>query len=339
MHCSLKNNTFQELFIINFKPSLTNYKYSKDLKFKIDYLNFNFCLFEVFESFKKISYLVTKEITNLNIYLVSDNKLYKTLKYSNEIVFFKYYSNNTDKGFLILSTIDSIFIYEPSKEFVLVSLINSKLNIKNVLLIFNIKSEDYLVYSVADCSASLIILKNAKTLESTKNIMNCNDKYLIYWNNRLNSKDYIILLCVNKVMITNLFVEEVYSEIIIEPESTHFNGFIYSKNNLDYLCFSSFNGYITIYDLYNKKTFKRISCPACKLIEIFSLSDRYFISSDYSLSEFIIIDIEQGKVISKYRNNNKDCILNIKNIYLQNFGKCILTCGTQKTIHLWKPLT
>ena len=56
-------------------------------------------------------------------------------------------------------------------------------------------------------------------------------------------------------MINNLLEDELYSELIHEPESDHFSGFIYNRNNNDYLCSSSYNGYINIWDLYNKKIF------------------------------------------------------------------------------------
>ena len=343
MH-SLENNNSKDLFIIKFE-SKSNFKYSKDLNYKVDFLNYKYYLFDVFESFKnKISYFLTKEISNLNIYLLHNNKLYKTLKHSLEIKCFKYYTNNTDKEFLLCSTLKNIFIYDPSKEFNMKLKIDSNLNINNTLLIFNIKRENYIVYSTFDnaiydlFTRSILILKNGKNLENELNINNSIDKYLIYWKHINNEKDYLILLCSKKVLILNLFENEIYSEIISEYESTHFHGFIYSKKNVDYLCFSSFNGYITIYDLYKKEVYKNILCPKCNSIQIVPLFDNYVISSNFCLSEFLIVDIEQGKVISNYRNDNKDCICNIKFINFQNYGKCVLTCGTNKTIHLWKPL-
>ena len=87
--------------------------------------------------------------------------------------------------------------------------------------------------------------------------------------------------------------------------------------------------------MLNKEIYKRIACPKCKLI--FSLSERYLVSSNCNLSEFIIIDIEQGKVINSYRNDYKDCIYNVKSINYKTFGRCILTCGTNKKIHLCRP--
>ena len=344
MH-SLENNNSKELFIINFEKTITNFKYSRDLNYKVDFLKYKYYLFEVFESFKiNISYFVTKVISNLNIYLLTNNKLYKTLKHSLEIICFKYYTNNIDKEFLLCSIIQNIFIYDPSKEFNLVLKIDSNLNINNTLLIFNINSENFIVYSTFDnleyelFMTSVIILKHERNHERKK-ILNKNiDKYLIYWKNMYKEKYYLILLCIKKVLIINIFEDEIYSEIISENESTHFHGFIYSKNNIDYLCFSSFNGYINIYDLYKKEIYKIINCPKCNLIQIVPLFDNYLISSNFCFSEFILVDMEQGKVTTNYRNDNKDCIYNVKIVNLKNYGRCVFTCGTNKSIHLWKPL-
>ena len=95
MHYSSEYSTHQDLFIINFESTLTNYKHAKDLDNKIDFINFKFYLFEVFKSLKnKVLYLITKEISNLNIYTISDNKIYTILKHPKEVVLFKYFTNN-----------------------------------------------------------------------------------------------------------------------------------------------------------------------------------------------------------------------------------------------------
>ena len=46
------------------------------------------------------------------------------------------------------------------------------------------------------------------------------------------------------------------------------SGFIYEKENKDYLCSSSGNGYINIWDLYNKRIFKVINTNKCYLAHI-----------------------------------------------------------------------
>ena len=79
--------------------------------------------------------------------------------------------------------------------------------------------------------------------------------------NSIEEKDHLILLYVKKVIIINLFEDKIYAKIIIDSNSIYFNGYIYSKDYNNYLCFSSINGLIMIYDLFNTDIFKRITCP------------------------------------------------------------------------------
>ena len=44
---------------------------------------------------------------------------------------------------------------------------------------------------------------------------------------------------------------EINSELIQEPEDYHYGGYIFNKENNEYLFSSSFNGYINLFDLYN----------------------------------------------------------------------------------------
>ena len=59
--------------------------------------------------------------------------------------------------------------------------------------------------------------------------------YLLPWNNKNDNKLYIIQFSYEKIVINNLLEDELYSELIYEPESNHFSGFIFSKDNKDYL--------------------------------------------------------------------------------------------------------
>ena len=81
--------------------------------------------------------------------------------------------------------------------------------------------------------------------------------------NKKNNKYYIIQFCYKKIIISNLLEDELYSELINQPEDNHLSGFIYCKDNNDYLCSSCSNGYINIWDLYNKTIFKVINTNGC----------------------------------------------------------------------------
>lgn len=58
--------------------------------------------------------------------------------------------------------------------------------------------------------------------------------------------------------------------------------FIYSKDNIGYLCCSSTNGYVNIWDLYNKKIIKVIEIDKSWLMNIIQWSDKYIIVADNS---------------------------------------------------------
>ena len=65
-----------------------------------------------------------------------------------------------------------------------------------------------------------------------------------------------------KILISDLLTDKLYAELINEPEHDHFSGFIsygaYQVNNLniDLLFSSSYNGYINIWNLNEKKYLK-----------------------------------------------------------------------------------
>ena len=83
------------------------------------------------------------------------------------------------------------------------------------------------------------------------------------WKNKINDIYYIIQISTDKIIINKLLEEELYSELETESKGKYICGFIYYKNNKDYLYCCSSNGYINVWDLYNKKNIKLL-----KLINI-----------------------------------------------------------------------
>ena len=82
------------------------------------------------------------------------------------------------------------------------------------------------------------------------------------------------------MIISNLLEDELYSELIHQSEGGHYSGFIYYKDNNDYLFSSCANGYINIWDLYNKTIFKVININGCKLAYIIEWNKKYIIFTD-----------------------------------------------------------
>ena len=135
-------------------------------------------------------------------------------------------------------------------------------------------------------------------------------------------------------MINNLLEDELYSELIQEPETDHFSGFIYNRNNNDYLCSSSKNGYINIWDLYNKKIFKTIDTNNCKLVHIIEWNNNYIIVAEFNKS-FKIIDLDENKIISNIEGQYTGEVKCIKKIYHPIYGDSLLSCGQDKCIKFW----
>ena len=186
-------------------------------------------------------------------------------------------------------------------------------------------------------STKIYLLNNGKFLKYINNTHINEIFYLLSWYNKKNDKYYVIQLSSNKILIHNAIEEELYSEFIQEPEDDHFSGFISNKDNNDYLCSSSQNGYINIWDLYNKKIFKIINVNKCCLFTLLSIiewNNKYIITADFWNKSFKIIDFESYKIISNIKGNNTDEVVCIKKIYHPVYGEALLTAAMDKTIKL-----
>ena len=113
------------------------------------------------------------------------------------------------------------------------------------------------------------------------------------------------------------------------------SGFIYEKENNDYLCSSSYNGYINIWDLYNKKIFKVININKCYLAHIIEWNNKYIIVADYYNKSFKIIDLEENKIICDIKGQHTEELACIKKIYHPIYGESLFTAAQDNIIKLW----
>ena len=174
--------------------------------------------------------------------------------------------------------------------------------------------------------------------EFIKYINNTNSEkiyYLLDWHNQKNKKYYIVQFAYKKVMINNLNEDEVYCELSIKKDYYHYSGFIYNKNNIEYLCSSSSNGFINIWNLYNQKLYKLINTNNCTLFHIIEWNSDYIIVADYNNKSFKIIEIKTGEIIKDFNGYHNDAVKCIKKIYDPIYGENLLTSGEDKTIKLW----
>jgi len=306
-------------------------------------------MFEVFISYKdNKEYVISPNCNNYNLDL--DNKKILSLKgHKNEIFTIRYFINKNNYN------INEYLISADDNKIVIIWDINNNYNIKyqidtkyehtilSCLLIFphNI-SENFIITSTFnrsddnDKSATKIYsLNNGNFIKYINNTNNNAIYYLLSWYNKNNNKYYIIQFSNLKIVINNLLENELYSELKQEPEDNHLSGFIYNKDNNDYLCSSSDNGFINIWDLYNKNIFKIININECELAHIIEWNNKYIIVADVNNKSFKIIDIEGNKIICDINGQHIEEVISIKKIYHPIFGESILSASQDKTIKLW----
>ena len=229
-----------------------NHKFLKNpqnLKFKLNINTTNDSfgrndIFEVFFSVKDLKgYLISKNNNyNLDIYRLEDNTLVKSIKHhTNHITIVRYFLElNANKEYLLTADENKfVTLWDIQDDFKILYDIKPGYNgkIYSILLVFDINKKNYLL----TCSTSTSEYTKKYNFESGKFIENINKTnsnytyYLLYWFNIKNNEHYIIECCDGKVSIHNLIKDEIYAELKAPNEYRNFSGFIYTKNDVDYL--------------------------------------------------------------------------------------------------------
>ena len=335
-----------------------NYEFKKDpknLKFKENITITNTpagCndIFEIFISYKdNKEYLVSPNCNNykLDIYTLFDNKKINSLSgHNNKIRTIRYFMNDKDKNEYLISADDNkiVIIWDITNNFNIKHKIDTKYggSIYSCLLIFPKNSEDnYIITSTfnksgkdEDSASKLYSLSNGNQIKCFNNTNNNSIFYLLSWYNNIDNKYYVIQFSCMKIIINSLLEDELYAELSNEPENNHFSGCLYTKNDNDYLFSSSSNGYINIWDLYNKKIYKTINTNGCKLAHIIEWNKKYIIVADVNNKSFKIINIDDGTIYNINTEHKKE-LISIKKINHPKYGESLLTAAQDKTIKLW----
>ena len=335
-----------------------SYKFTKkpqNLKYKLEITNTNFSrgvndIFEVFLSYKdNKEYLISPnaENYNLDIFLLKNNQKINSLKrHKSNIKTVRYFINNKNNNEYLISGDDEciVIIWDITKNYEIKYEIETYYNkyIFSCLMIFpRDKDDNYIItstYNASDSKKDSCKIYSLNTGNFIKFINGSNKYeivYLLSWFNKYNNKDYVVMFINKKIVINNLFEDEVYSEFIKEPENCHNSGFIFTKNNKDYLCSSSTNGYINIWDLYNKSIFKVINVPECWLMHIIQWNDEYFIVSDLKNKTFKVIDFENNKIFFNSNWEHSNYVPCAKKIFHPDYGEVLLTANLNNSIKLW----
>ena len=307
-------------------------------------------LFEVFKSIKnQKEYLILSnyKTNNINIISLSENKIIKILEgHESHITSLRYFINDKNNCEYLISSDQSniVIVWDISNDYKMKIKIqiDYKDYILSCLLIFNINLSNYKNILVTSCSClgytklysfdSNLFLKNVQNTE--KNLTN----YLILWKNTKDNNYYIIECCFKKIYIYSLLNNnEKYSELISEKtcNSEHFSGVLYNINEKDLLLTSSSNGYIEIWNLFNKTLFYSIKINKSKLMDIIQWNNKYTIISDYENQSIKIIDIMQMKIIANISGNEIISVKKIKKIINSKYGQGILSNGNDNLLKLW----
>ena len=336
-----------------------NYKFEKDpqgLKFRQNVNDTNASygwndIFEVYISRKdNKEYLVSPNNNNYKLDVISllENKITVSLQgHNNHIRTIRYFINNINSEEYLISADNDIIVivWEISYNFNLKFKINTNYsdNIYSCLLLFDLINENnYIVTSsyaqLDDNEKSATKLYSLENGQLIKYISHTNKNaiyYLLSWYNKNNNKYYIIQFSFRAILISSVIDDELYCELIQEPEDNHLSGFIYSSDNIDYLCSSSYNGYINLWDLFNKSIYKVINTNDCVLSNIIKWNNQYFIVADYDNKSFKIIDIEKEQIVKDITGQHTDKVPCVKKIYHPLYGESLLTAGQDNTIKLW----
>ena len=356
----INNNKIKELNenINNEYRNKINYKFKKEanLKYKLDITNTNYSyglndIFEIFISYKdNKEYLISsnKNNFNLDIFTLLNNTIILSLKgHKNIIGTIRYFINKKNYNEYLISADDNkiVIIWDITNNYNIKYQIDTKYGgyIYSCLLLFPHNIDDnYIITStyntfddIDKSSTKIYSLNNGEYIKYINNTNINSIYYLLSWYNKKNNKYYIIQFSYNKIIINNIIEDELYSELKQEFEDFHLSGFIYEKENNDYLCSSSGNGYINIWDLYNKKIFKIIYTNDCYLAHIIEWNDKYIIVADHDNKSFKIIDLEENKIICDIKGQHKKGLVCIKKVYHPLYGESLLSAARDNTIKLW----
>ena len=295
--------------------------------------------FDVFIGLKdKIEYIIynNKNNYNLDIMRINDQSIITSLKGHNKgTTVIRYYLKNNNEDYILSCDCNKLtIIWDIQNNYNQKYIIQSDYSgyIYDALLLFNYNNKDYILLSSGKTNEYSKLYEFKDKTPFVKNIYETNKNntaYMIPW--LYNNKYYIIECCVNKISINNIFEDENYSNLSKEPEGVHYCGYIYNNN---YLCVSDWNNnYIRIWDLVNKSIYKQINYDARYGCEIIPWNNKYTIIGCDGC--FVIIDIEEGKMIKKINSNKAKDFHGLKKIKMKNLGECLIGSGNGNIIELF----
>ena len=302
-------------------------------------------LFEVY-SLKNILYLASPNIKEkkIDIFEIQPSSNFK-LKLSidnleNLITRIKYCKINSKNFLFTLDNSNHLKIWELKNNTVYepVNLIKNQNDEKvNNLCIIDTTSINYLLLLDKETANKCLKVFNLndgnliKILTLTKS--NLRTYYISYWVNK--DDIYIIECCLYGVYIYNMNDEKLYAKIndYEYDIAYYYCEIIYNKNGEDLLCICDSEGFITLYDLFNKKIKNkfRVDKPSYSL-NVWN-EKKIIIAAKNKIR---VIDIDENKIISSFNTNEKVVVKCIKKAILNEKENLLFFAGNDGKIFIWE---
>ena len=313
-------------------------------------------VFEVFTSFKDgQKYLISKNGKNHIIEIISlkDNQIFKELSYEGKttITMIRYFFNlKGNKEYLVSADIDKkVVIWDISNDYKILNIVNAEYtdaNIYSCYLFFDNFENNFLFISCGlnrykKNETTYTKMYSFKDFKFNKNLVDSNDNntyYLLIWFNKMDNTNYLIELCEKKIVITNFMQNKLYAKLYQDDLKVlkYYSGFIYSiENKKNYLCCSTSNGCIIIWDLINKTIMKNIIFSKLELYNIILWNQKYAIISGGSSKKILFFDLEKFEIIGHINTNHHSNVNCVKKINHPLYGEALLSSGNDHKIKLY----
>lgn len=337
---------------VNFIYKNPNFKYKKNIIPLKEFPNGYSDKFEIFIYNKdNKEYLISPGIDTYLLYIISiyDSQLFKSLKGHEECIsvlnYFKKKEKYSDEYILSVDIKGILFIWDINNDFKIKYKIKTKEFVIFSSIIFFIKNNnDFIITSNSYQSekeissfSKIYSLSNGKHIKNLKSTNSNKTYYIIPWHDYKNNIYYEIECRLGKISIINILSNNIYYIFVSSYDQEAFScGFVYLENGYQFLCTASVHGEIKFWDLENKKLAKKFFNRDYNLLSMIHFSDNYIIFADSNKERaFKILEMNNLKLISKIGGKHTSPILCIKEIEHSEYGKCIITSGTDKSIIIW----
>ena len=311
-------------------------------------------IFETFTSAKDgKKYLVSKNGKNhfIDIISLTDNELIKELNNTISLTMVRYFFNYKGyREYLITADINKyVIIWDISNDYKVLYKINTEYvdaYIYSCYIFFDNFENNYIFTSCGlnrykkneTTYTKMYSLKDGKFIKNLIDSNENNTYYLLIWYNESDKINYLIELCEKKIVITHFIENKKYAELY-QPDLTvlkYYSGFIYSiKDKKNYLCCSTSNGYIVVWDLLNKILMNYIKITQVELYNIIQWNQKYAIVSGGSTKLIKIYDLEELEEAGYIKTNHHSNVNCVKKINHPLYGEALLSCGNDHKIKLY----